>query len=1011
MYDEIENIDILDEDELMHYGMPRRSGRYPWGSGDEPFQHSGDFLSRYGELKKSGMSEADIAKYMGGLDGLGMSTTQLRAYYSIATNEQRALKVHTAEVLAEKGLSNPEIAKRMGLPGESSVRSLLNEASKNRMNKAAETAERLKDAVKNKGIIDIGAGVELDIGVSAEKMKIAEEILKAEGYEVYPFKVPQATNPGQYTTVKALCPPGTTYADAYKARDNAEIASIIDYESVANTYGGVTKKEPFVYPSSLDSSRLKIRYKDEAGPDGHTGVERDGVIELRRGVEDLNLGDSHYAQVRIMVDNSHYLKGMAVYSDNMPDGVDVIFNTNKKPSDSKLDALKKLKTDANGNIDKDNPFGSLIKEEGGQSYYTDKDGKKKLSLINKRAEEGDWGEWADHLPSQFLGKQDITLIQKQLKMSIENKQSELDEINSLTNPTVKKKLLYSFADDCDAAAVQLQAAALPRQKYQVILPLPGLKDNEIYAPNYTDGEMVSLVRFPHGGTFEIPQLRVNNNNKEGQRVIGKTALDAVGINSAVAERLSGADFDGDTVMVIPTNSKTKIISTPALKGLKGFDSKDYKCKMTEDEDGNKHLFRADGKEVKYMTNTQKEMGMVSNLITDMTLKGASPDELARAVKHSMVVIDAAKHGLDYKQSEIDNDIASLKNLYQNGGGASTVLSKAKGEFDVPKRKGSERINLKENASKNNPDKNDIWYDPSKPEGSLIYKTADPKDLYYTDRKYDKNTKMATVKTVDGKKFTYDYTDPEQRDKYEPVLQYDKKTKTARFTNKDGTLEYPVNTRTTKSTKMAETDDARTLLSKNPNSKEILYADYANTLKELAREARIEYSHTGKIKYDPQAKKQYAKEVQDLNDKLLVAEKNRPRERQAQILANSIVEAKKRDNPGMEKDELRKVKQKALTSSRIKVGAKKELIKITDNEWNAIQSGAISENTLYKIISNMDGTELKQRATPKTGNALSTTKIAQIKARVNSGYTTSQIADALGVSVSTVQKYMKESANK
>ena len=26
-------------DELMHYGTPRHSGRYPWGSGDRPHQH------------------------------------------------------------------------------------------------------------------------------------------------------------------------------------------------------------------------------------------------------------------------------------------------------------------------------------------------------------------------------------------------------------------------------------------------------------------------------------------------------------------------------------------------------------------------------------------------------------------------------------------------------------------------------------------------------------------------------------------------------------------------------------------------------------------------------------------------------------------------------------------------------------------------------------------------------------------------------------------------------------
>lgn len=93
------------------------------------------------------------------------------------------------------------------------------------------------------------------------------------------------------------------------------------------------------------------------------------------------------------------------------------------------------------------------------------------------------------------------------------------------------------------------------------------------------------------------------------------------------------------------------------------------------------------------------MGVISNLITDMTLKGATQDELARAVRHSMVVIDAEKHKLDYKQSEIDNDIASLKRRYQGRigedgkyhEGASTLISRAKSEVSVNKRQGSPQI--------------------------------------------------------------------------------------------------------------------------------------------------------------------------------------------------------------------------------------------------------------------------------------------------------------------------------
>lgn len=66
----------------------------------------------------------------------------------------------------------------------------------------------------------------------------------------------------------------------------------------------------------------------------------------------------------------------------------------------------------------------------------------------------------------------------------------------------------------------------------------------------------------------------------------------------------------------------------------------------------------------------------------------------------MVVIDAEKHHLDYKQSEIDNGIASLKKKYQGSydedgryhEGAATLISRAKSETSVLKRKGSPIIN-------------------------------------------------------------------------------------------------------------------------------------------------------------------------------------------------------------------------------------------------------------------------------------------------------------------------------
>ena len=903
------------EEMLMHYGMPRRSGRYPWGSGDNPYQRSGDFLSRVEELKKQGLSETDIAKSM------GLTTTQYRTQKSLAKDERRALDVARARSLREDGKSLNEIAAIMGFSNDSSVRSLLNENSEARMNQARKTADFLKEQIEKKGMIDVGTGVERELGISKEKLNQALYILESEGYPIYGGGVPQVTNPGKQTNIKVICPPGTEHKEIYNFEN---VHSLSDYVSHD---GGETYDPKYVYPKSMDSSRIQIRYAEDGG------TQKDGVVEIRRGVDDLSLGESHYAQVRILVDGTHYIKGMAIYSDDLPDGVDVVFNTNKKTGTPMLGPKNDTVLKPIGK-DPDNPFGSLIKDgivdpddptskKGGQSYYYDKDGKKQLSLINKRAEEGDWGEWSDHLPSQFLSKQSMTLIKKQLGLATADKQAEFDEICSLTNPTVKKALLKSFADDCDSAAVHLQAAALPRQKYQVILPITSMKDNEVYAPNYRNGEQVALIRFPHGGTFEIPVLTVNNKQADAKRILGN-AMDAVGINSKVAERLSGADFDGDTVMVIPTGGKVKITSTRALEGLEGFDPKlEYGGKP----EGS----------FKPMRNTQTEMGKISNLITDMTLRGAVPEELARAVRHSMVVIDAEKHHLDYKQSEIDNGIASLKKKYQGSydedgryhEGAATLISRAKSETSVLKRKGSPIIN---------------------PEtGEQTYKEV-----------------------------------------YEE------------YTDKNGRTRV----RTQASTKMAETKDAFTLVSDADTPQERAYATYANEMKSLANRARKEMLSTGKIAYSASAKETYQEEVDHLMAQLNVALRNAPRERQAQVIANATVAAKKQENPDMTRSEIKKASQQALTAARTTVGASRETISISDREWEAIQAGAISENRLTQIINNVDIDTLRQRATPRSTTVLSTAKVSKIASMSASGYSTAEIAEALGVSTSTVNKYLK-----
>ena len=907
---------------LMHYGMPRRSGRYPWGSGEDPYQHSGDFASRVQELRRQGLSDREVAQAVG-----CKTTTELRTKYSREISKRRADQIASARSMLADGHTQAEVARAMDIP-ESTLRSLLNERSEARTNAASKAADALRAIVQEKGMIDVGTGVERELGISREKLTQALAILEEEGYQVYGGGVPQVTNPGKQTVLKVLCPPGTEHKDIY---DYENVHTVKDYRIRTDEDGTEHLDKAFEYPASMDSKRLMIRYRDDVAPDGHTGVEKDGTIEIRRGLEDLSLGNSHYAQVRILVDDNKYLKGMAFYSDDMPDGVDVIFNTNKT-RDQEGKVLKGIKDDPH------NPFGALLKEDGGQYHYTDENGERKLGLVNKTREEGDWGEWADTLPSQFLSKQSMKLINQQLTLAKADKRMEFEEICALENPTVKKQLLESFANDCDSAAVHLKAAALPRQKYQVILPISTMKDDEVYAPNYIDGETVALIRYPHAGTFEIPILKVNNKQPDGQRILGNTPVDAIGINSKVAERLSGADFDGDTVMVIPCNSsrsKVRITSTPALAGLEGFDPKmEYGAITKTAADGTEYLYR-EGHKFKPMNSTQKqnEMGKISNLITDMTLKGATEDELERAARHSMVVIDAEKHKLDWKASEVDNGIAALKRKYQERidedgevkyGGAGTLISRAKSPIRVLKRKGSPKI------------------DPET--GDLHYKEVVEE---YVDKK--------------GKK----------------------------------------QIRTQDSTQMAETRDARTLSS--GTLQEEAYADYANYMKSLANNARKEMVSAGRIKYNREANATYRAEVDNLNHQLEIALMNAPRERQAQLAANSEIKAMKKANPDMTKKEAKKKGQQALSRARIAFGAKRNPISITPRAWEAIQAGAISENVLSQILRFADLDEVRSYATPRTRTVLTPAKIGRIQAMKNSGYTTAQIAEAIGVSTSTITK--------
>lgn len=903
---EVATINDRNEDVLYHYGVKRRSGRYPWGSGKNPYQHSGDFLARVNELKRQGMNEKEICK------NLEMTTTDYRMQVRRANHERRATEVARAKDLRDKGYSLNQIAKEMGYTNDSSVRSLLNENTQARKSRADETAEILKKEIEEKGVIDVGAGNELTLGVSRQTLQEALFILETEGYAHFGISIGQVTNKRNRTTYELISkgdkPVNEIQSEIYN--DPAKIKQLGEYHS--DDSGKTFEKVH--YPESIDSSRVGVVYGDQGG------TAKDGLIEIRRGVPDLTLGNSSYAQVRILVDGDKYLKGMAVYSDDLPDGVDILFNTNKHSGTPVDKVLKSTKDDP------DNPFGAYLPASG-QTWYDGADGKKHLSAVNKLKEEGDWDDMSKKLSSQFLSKQPIGFIKSQLDLTYKDYEDQLAEIEALDNQTVKKKLLQDFADTVDGAVVHMKAAALPRQSSKVLLPSDQLKDGECYAPSLRDGEKVVLIRYPHAGTFEIPELTVNNKNPKLKKEYGDDLPDAIVINSKAANQLSGADFDGDTATVIPVNSRVKVKTRKPFEELQDFDPKvEY---STEGKTGVRLMKKSE---------KQKQMGMISNLITDMTLQGAPDEELVKAVRHSMVVIDAEKHKLDFKQSEKDNDIATLKKRWQGytaedgseKSGASTLLSRRKQDVRVDERRGSARV------------------DPET--GELVYKTT---GRTYVDAKTGKVVKATT---------------------------------TAKLLN--------------------ETKDLHTLSSGTPA--EEAYADYGNKLKALANKVRKEYVSIDTTKRNASAAETYKGEVESLKSKLRIAQMNAPKERQAQAIANSVVNAKKQDNPGMDDKEIKKISQSAIESARAQVGAtgKGTKVEVTPSEWNAIQAHAISDNMLSQILRYADMDKIRDYATPKTKATVSGAKLAKARAMKNTGYTLSEIADSLGVSTSTVSKALK-----
>lgn len=906
-----------EEDFLEHYGRsvlegaPIGSGRYRYGSGDGPYQKKKNFQTTVRALRAKGMTDMQIAKSM------QMNSSDFRSKISLNKEQIHAYEVSMAKKLKARGVSNTEIARRLyrDPKKESTVRNLLKEGAK-RQNKIFEnTKKTLEEELEKYRMLDVGPGTELNLGVSETRLKNILTQMEKEGYTVHrKFAVDQygkATN--QKTTVKVLTKDDVTTKEVYDHMEEIVPAGMDHFSDDGGEHYKTRKP-----PESISSDRIFVKYAEDGG------TNKDGVIEIRRGVPELSLGDANYAQVRIAVDNSHYLKGMCMYSDDIPKGYDVVFNTNKhqgtpliNPDPEGKSVLKTMKDDPA------NPFGANITPDeklilGRNRTWTDENGEVHESAIRIVNEEGRWNDWSKNISAQMLSKQPPALAKRQLDLTYASKREQLNDILALTNPTVKKKLLEEFADGCDSDAVHLKAYGFPGQAGKVILPVETLPPNQIYAPSYKSGTEVVLIRYPHASITEIPSLTVNNNHKDAKRILGQ-AIDAVGINPKVAQQLSGADFDGDTVYVIP-NPNGDIKHKKQYDALKDFDPK-------EEYPG------YPGMKVISHGHQQKMMGVVTNLITDMTIAHAKDEEIVKAIKHSMVIIDSEKHKLDWRRSEQENDIRSLIEKYQvkadgTVGGASTLISRAKSKTYINQRR---------------------------------YKGIDPE----TGEKIYEDT---------GK------------------------------TNWQGKIVQQT------STQMADTKDARTLISRHNELVERVYAKYANQMKELALEARREMVKTPNLKYDPEARKHYASEVDSLKSKLIEAKKNAPLERQALILANLAVKQYVYDNPQLKNDHgaLKKLKGRTLNEKRLVTGAIKQRVKFSDREWEAVQAGAVHDTFLKDLLKNADSKQVKQLSMPRERTVISPQRKSRVQQMLNLGYTQGDIAEMLDISVSSVQDIAKES---
>jgi DNA-directed RNA polymerase specialized sigma24 family protein len=101
-------------------------------------------------------------------------------------------------------------------------------------------------------------------------------------------------------------------------------------------------------------------------------------------------------------------------------------------------------------------------------------------------------------------------------------------------------------------------------------------------------------------------------------------------------------------------------------------------------------------------------------------------------------------------------------------------------------------------------------------------------------------------------------------------------------------------------------------------------------------------------------------------------------------------------------DLKKIKNQALAEMRVRTGAKKQRIELTQDEWDAIQAGAITNHKLEQILNNSDLDQIKTLATPRTPRLMTSTATARARAMFEQGATQAEVAEQLGVSLTTLK---------